>query len=119
MFLDKKCVLLATTLMTAAAFAQQPTATPAGPKGVHTLDQPNQTVTYTSAADMAALIDRAKKESADDSTMVVGKILQLAPYTVLLDIVLQAKMEKKCAFLPEFTPRTPSCSMSLMAQVPS
>jgi mannose-6-phosphate isomerase-like protein (cupin superfamily) len=76
--------------MSVASIAQQPAATPKPPNNpnaniVHQLDQPDKTVTYTSAADVAALIARAKTESKDDSQMVVGNILKLAPYSVLLE----------------------------------
>jgi mannose-6-phosphate isomerase-like protein (cupin superfamily) len=87
MFLNKVCGFLTATSMAVAAvaaFAQQPAGNP-HPPNVHQLQQPDQTVTYTSAADLEALIDRAKKESTDATPMVVGKILRLAPYTVNLE----------------------------------
>ena len=90
MYLHKKHGFLAASFLAVAAIAQQPAAKPAAPNNpnanlVHQLEQPNKTVTYTSAADVAALIARAKTESKDDSQMVVGNILKLAPYSVLLE----------------------------------
>lgn len=90
MYLKTMGGLLAATWMSVSAIAQQPAASPKpgnNPNAnlVHQLDQPDKTVTYTSANDVAALIARAKTESKGDSQMVVGKILELAPYTVQLE----------------------------------
>ena len=90
MYLKTMYGFLAAALMTIAAVAQQPTATPKTPNNpnaslVHQLDQADKTVTYTSAADVAALIARAKAESKDDSQMVTGSILKLVPYNVGLE----------------------------------
>lgn len=90
MYLNRKFGFLTAMLMAVSSTAQQPAAAPKAPNNpnanlVHQLDQPVKTVTYTSAADVAALIARAKAESKDDSQMVVGSILKLAPYNVSLE----------------------------------
>lgn len=86
MFRNPLCGVLTVTLMAAAAYAQQPAGNPPPPpQNVHQLQQPDQTVTYTSAADVAALITKAKEASAGDTSMVVGKILHLAPYTASIE----------------------------------
>jgi len=59
-----------TTAWTAAALAQQPA--------------PSETKTYASAADVAALLAKAKAERKDQPT-VSERILQLAPYNANLE----------------------------------
>jgi mannose-6-phosphate isomerase-like protein (cupin superfamily) len=64
-------MILAATASTVAAMAQQPAA-PAEPK------------TYSSAADVAALIAKARAERKDQPT-ISQRILQLAPYNANLE----------------------------------
>lgn len=78
MMLKIICGVLASTSMAIASFAQPPVKP-------RVMQQPAATVTYASAADVAALVARAKKESNNDAQMVVGNILQLAPNDVLLE----------------------------------
>src|ERR1700733_5639896 len=58
-------VSLALTILASAAWAQQPA---------------QATKTYSSAADVAALLAKAKAEHKDGQPIVVERILQLAPY---------------------------------------
>jgi len=62
---------LTLTLLTGAALAQQPAAPP--------------TKTYTSAADIAALIAKAKSERKDNAPTVTENILRVAPYNASLE----------------------------------
>src|SRR6202023_146944 len=63
-------VSLALTILSSAAWCQQPA--PA-------------TKTYSSAADVSALIAKAKSEHKDGQPIVVESILQLAPYGANLE----------------------------------
>lgn len=93
MFLSRMCSLLAPMFITVAAFAQQPAATPHTKTGYPItkggypmVQQLDKTITYASAADIAALIDKAQKESKDGTpAIVVGQFLKLDPYTVELE----------------------------------
>lgn len=86
MSLKKICALLAVTFMTVAAGAQQPEVKPqTNNAGYPMVQQLDKTVTYASAADVAALIDKAKIAGKGDAPMVVGELLQLAPYTLTLE----------------------------------
>jgi mannose-6-phosphate isomerase-like protein (cupin superfamily) len=77
---------LVVMFMAVAAFAQQPsTKTKTNNAGYPMVQQLDKTVTYASAADVAALIESAKKESKSDAPMVVGEFLKLDPYTVTLE----------------------------------
>jgi mannose-6-phosphate isomerase-like protein (cupin superfamily) len=71
--------IIAATCMAIPVFAQQAPGKP------QFLDQPDKTVTYFSAADVTALIARAKKERKNDAPLVVAKVLQLAPYGTFLE----------------------------------
>ena len=83
MHLERKCLILVAMFTAAGAFAQQqPAQRPFKPQ---ILPWPDTTVTYASAADVANLIATAKKERKDDAPLVVGRVLQLAPYTVVLE----------------------------------
>jgi mannose-6-phosphate isomerase-like protein (cupin superfamily) len=84
MFLNRMCGFFIATFM-AAAFAQQPAGKP------QFIQQPDKTVTYASAADVAALVAKAKSERKNDAPLVVGKILQLAPYTAYLEYRANSK----------------------------
>jgi hypothetical protein len=65
-------MILAAAFSTAAAVAQQPTAPAAG--------------TYASAADVAALIAKAKaKAERKEQPLISQRILQLAPYNANLE----------------------------------
>ena len=85
MFLNRMCGFIAATLMAVTVFAQQPAGKP------QFLEQPDKTVTYFSAADVAALIDRAKKERKNNAPLVVAKVLQLAPYGTYLEYRANSK----------------------------
>src|SRR5580658_10250304 len=86
MFLEKKySFFLVAAFMAIAACAQQPAVTPKTKGGYPLVQQFDKTVTYASAADVAALIDKAEKESKNGSPIVVGEFLKLAPYTVNLE----------------------------------
>jgi mannose-6-phosphate isomerase-like protein (cupin superfamily) len=85
MFLSRMCGILAATFMVVTVFAQQTAGKP------QFLQQPDKTVTYASAADVAALIARAKKERKNDAPLVVGKVLQLAPYGTFLEYRANSK----------------------------
>ena len=92
MFLNNKYCFVAATFMAITACAQQPTGTPQTKSGYPLtkggyplVQQLDKSVTYASAADMAALIDKAQKESKDGAAIVVGEFLKLAPYTVNLE----------------------------------
>jgi quercetin dioxygenase-like cupin family protein len=63
-------VILILTIAAGAAWAQQPAPS---------------TRTYSSAADVAALLAKAKSEHKDGQPTVVERILQLAPYGVNLE----------------------------------
>jgi mannose-6-phosphate isomerase-like protein (cupin superfamily) len=63
---------LAFALLTTVAVAQQPAA-PAGPK------------TYTSAAEITAMIAKAKSQRKGDQPLVAQNILRLAPYNASLE----------------------------------
>ena len=71
--------LIAASSMAVTVLAQQPAGKP------QFLDVPEKTVTYVSAADVTALIARAKKERKNNSALVVAKVLQLAPYGTFLE----------------------------------
>lgn len=73
------CGLVAATFMAVTALAQQSAGKP------QFLAQPDKTVTYFSAADVTALIARAKKERKSGSALVVAKVLQLPPYETDLE----------------------------------
>jgi len=77
--------IIAATLMAVPAIAQQSAGKP------QFLEQPNKTVTYFSAADVTALIARAKKERKGDAALVVAKALQLAPYETDLEYRASSK----------------------------
>jgi len=62
---------LTLALLAGAALAQQPAA--------------QATKTYTSAADIAALIAKAKSERKDNAPIVTENILRLAPYNASLE----------------------------------
>jgi mannose-6-phosphate isomerase-like protein (cupin superfamily) len=62
---------LALTLLTALAVAQQPAA--------------QATKTFTSAADVAALIAKSKSERKEGQANVIQRILQLPPYNANLE----------------------------------
>ena len=49
------------------------------------MQQLDKTVTYASAADVAALIDKASSASRNGAPIVVGELLKVAPYTVHLE----------------------------------
>jgi mannose-6-phosphate isomerase-like protein (cupin superfamily) len=85
MFLKTMFSSLVATHMVFAASAQQPTVIPKTKGGYPLVQQFDKTVTYASAADVAALIDKAKNESKNGSPIVVGEFLKLAPYTVNLE----------------------------------
>jgi mannose-6-phosphate isomerase-like protein (cupin superfamily) len=72
--------VIAATFMVTLAFAQPPAAWKP-----QILEQPDKTITYFSAADVAALITRAKKERKPNESLVVAKALQLAPYATYLE----------------------------------
>jgi len=63
-------VSLALTILASAAWSQQPASA---------------TKTYSSAADVAALLAKAKAEHKDGQPIVVEQILQLAPYGANLE----------------------------------
>jgi mannose-6-phosphate isomerase-like protein (cupin superfamily) len=63
---------LSSLLLTGLAVAQQP-ATPPAPK------------TFSSAADVTALIAKAKGDRKNDQPLVTGRILSLAPYNANLE----------------------------------
>src|SRR5580693_8110022 len=65
---------LTLTLLTAAAVAQQPAAPAAQPMK-----------TYTSSAEITALIAKAKSERKDNAPTVGENILRLAPYSAGLE----------------------------------
>lgn len=83
MFLEKKYLILIAMFTAVGTFAQQPPAQRQFKPQI--LPWPDTTVTYASAADVADLIATAKKERKDDAPLVVGRVLQLAPYTVVLE----------------------------------
>ena len=86
MFLKKVYGFLAATFITIAAGAQQPAVKPqTNNAGYPIVQQLDKTVTYASATDVAALIDKAKTAAKGDAPMVVGEFLQLAPYTLTLE----------------------------------
>jgi mannose-6-phosphate isomerase-like protein (cupin superfamily) len=85
MSLNKMCTFTATVFLAAAACAQQPAATAKTKGGYPLVQQFDKTVTYASAADVSALIDKAERESKNGSPIVVGEFLKLAPYTVNLE----------------------------------
>src|ERR1019366_648653 len=68
-------ISLALILMGAVAAAQQPAVQPAVP----------EIKTYTSSADVAALIVKAKNERKADQGVFSQRLLSLAPYTVNLE----------------------------------
>jgi mannose-6-phosphate isomerase-like protein (cupin superfamily) len=68
-------ITLAFTLLAAAAAAQQPAAPPA----VQAIK------TYTSSADVAALIVKAKNERKADQAVFSQPLLSLAPYNAILE----------------------------------
>lgn len=71
--------------MAGTVFAQQSAGKP------QFLEQPDKTVTYFSAADVAALVARAKRERKDNAPLVVAKVLQLAPYETFLEYRANSK----------------------------
>lgn len=79
------CGIFAAPFMVVTVFAQQSGWKP------QVLEQPDKTVTYASAADIAALIARAKKERKDNAPLVVAKVLQLAPYDTYLEYRADSK----------------------------
>jgi mannose-6-phosphate isomerase-like protein (cupin superfamily) len=79
MFLRTTFGLITATFMAITVMAQQPPGKP------QFLDVPDKTVTYISAADVQALIARAKKERKNNAALVVAKVLQLAPYGTYLE----------------------------------
>ena len=85
MSLNKMCTFSAAMFLAVAACAQQPAATGKTKGGYPLVQQYDKTVTYASTADVAALIDKAEKESKNGSPIVVGEFLKLAPYTVNLE----------------------------------
>jgi mannose-6-phosphate isomerase-like protein (cupin superfamily) len=70
---------LAVTLLAAAASAQQTNPTPAAPPPAQ------ESKTFTSAADVQALIAKAKSDRKPDQAMMGERILQLAPYNANLE----------------------------------
>lgn len=85
MFLHKISVAFASMFFAFTIVAQQPTAKP------QFLERPDNTLTYISAADVQALIARAKKERKDDNALVVARVLQLAPYSTYLEYRADSK----------------------------
>jgi mannose-6-phosphate isomerase-like protein (cupin superfamily) len=85
MFLKSICGFIAATFMAVTVFAQQPAGKP------QFLQQPDKTVTYASASDVAALITRAKKERKNGAALVVAKVLQLDPYGTYLEYRANSK----------------------------
>jgi mannose-6-phosphate isomerase-like protein (cupin superfamily) len=85
MFLKSICGFTAAAFMAITVFAQQPAGKP------QFLEQPDKTVTYASAADVEALIARAKKERKNGAALVVAKVLQLAPYGTFLEYRADSK----------------------------
>ena len=79
----RKIWLLSAALVVAAHAHAQPMAKTKG--GYPLVQQLDKTVTYASAADVAALMDKAKKENKDHAAIAVGEFLKLAPYTVNLE----------------------------------
>jgi mannose-6-phosphate isomerase-like protein (cupin superfamily) len=71
---------LTLTLLTAAVVAQLPAQQPA-----KQAKQPAPTKTYTSAADVAAMMAKAKNERKKDQANFIQQILQLAPYSANLE----------------------------------
>jgi mannose-6-phosphate isomerase-like protein (cupin superfamily) len=85
MFLKSICGIMAASFMTVTVFAQQSAGKP------QFLEQPDKTVTYFSAADVTALIARAKRERKPNAPLVVAKALQLAPYGTYLEYRADSK----------------------------
>jgi mannose-6-phosphate isomerase-like protein (cupin superfamily) len=83
--LNKMCTFSAVVFLAVAACAQQPAATAKTKGGYPLVQQIDKTVTYASAADVSALIDKAERESKNGSPIVVSEFLKLAPYTVDLE----------------------------------
>src|SRR5579863_7750004 len=85
MFLKRVCGFSVVAFATVMACAQQPAAMPKTKGGYPLVQQLDKTVTYASAGDVAALIDKAEKESKSGAPIVVGEFLKLAPYSVNLE----------------------------------
>lgn len=85
MSLNKMCSFSAAIFLAVASCAQQPAPTAKTKGGYPLVQQYDRTVTYASAADVAALIKKAEEESKNGSPIVVGEFLKLAPYTVNLE----------------------------------
>lgn len=68
------------------AYSQQPSVKPqTNNAGYPMVRQLDKSVTYASAADVAALIEKAKAADTNNAPMVVGEFLKLAPYTLTLE----------------------------------
>lgn len=85
MYLKSMCGIIAASFMTVTVFAQQSAGEP------QFLEQPDKTVTYFSAADVTALIARAKRERKNNAPLVVAKVLQLDPYGTYLEYRADSK----------------------------
>lgn len=95
MFLTKLCGFIAASFITIAASAQQ-----VKPQILQRLE--GKTVTYASAADLAALVDRAKKERKDDNPLVASEFLELAPYTAAIEYRAKGKTLGDVGIHPKF-----------------
>lgn len=86
MFPKKASRTLAAVLMATAGYAQHPSPKPqTNNAGYPIVQQLDKTVTYASAADVSAMIEKAKAAGKGDAPMVVGELLKLAPYTLTLE----------------------------------
>ena len=93
MFLKTICaVILAVPFVVVSSAAQQPVAMPQTKGGYPLVQQLDQTVTYASAADVAALIDKANNASKNGAPVVVGEFLKVSPYTVHLEYRKKGKL---------------------------
>ena len=75
-----RLAILALMLATAATVAQLPAQQPA-----KQAKQPPSTTTYTSAAEITAMMANAKNERKADQANLIQGILQLAPYSANLE----------------------------------
>jgi len=80
MFLRRIGILSAVVYVAGATCAQQP----GGNQPIH-LHQADKTVTYASAADVAALVAQAERKSVGANAMVVGNLLRLDPFIASLE----------------------------------